>query len=58
MAKFQLQLASLILTPYSPHITDIVTEYDQEIPQFQTTDTPMVPQERATQPSRDTRKMN
>ena len=31
----------------------IVSEYDQEIPQSQTTDTPMAPRGRSTQPSRD-----
>ena len=36
----------------------IVSEYDQEIPQSQTTDNPMAPREKATQPSRDTRKTN
>ena len=34
------------------------SEYDQEIPQSQTTDNPMAPQGRAAQPSRDTRKTN
>ena len=36
----------------------IESEYDQEIPQSQTSDNPMAPQERATRPSRDTRKTN
>ena len=36
----------------------IVSEYDQEIPQSKTADKPMAPQERATQPSRNTRKTN
>ena len=36
----------------------IVSEYDQEIPQSQTTDNPMAPRGRATQPSRDTRRTN
>ena len=39
-------------------LTKIVSEYDQEMPQSQTADKPMVPQERATYPSRDTRKTN
>ena len=34
----------------------IVSEYDQEIPQSQTTDNPLAPRGRAAQPSRDTRK--
>ena len=34
----------------------IVSEYDQEIPQSQTTDNPMAPRGRAAQPSRETRK--
>ena len=40
---------------YTPKI---VSEYDQEIPQSQTADNPVAPQERAAQPSRDTRKTN
>ena len=37
----------------------IVSEYDQEIPQSQTADNPiMAPRGRAAQPSRDTRKTN
>ena len=36
----------------------IVGEYDQEIPQSQTTDNPNAPQGRAAQPSRDRRKTN
>ena len=36
----------------------IVSEYDQEIPQSQTTDNPIAPRGRAAQPSRDTRKTN
>ena len=35
---------------------EIVSEYDQEIPQSQTTDNPMAPQGGATQPLRDTGK--
>ena len=35
-----------------------VSEYDQEIPQSQTTDKPMAARGRATQPSRDTRNTN
>ena len=38
--------------------TNIVSEYDQEMPQSQTADTPMAPRGRATQQSRDTRKTN
>ena len=36
----------------------IVSEYDQEIPQSQTADNRMAPRGRAAQPSRDTRKTN
>ena len=36
----------------------IVSEYDQEIPQSQTTDNPMALRGRAAQPSLDTRKTN
>ena len=36
--------------------TKIVSEYDQEIPQSQTADSPLAPRRRAAQPSRDTRK--
>ena len=39
-------------------VSKIVSEYDQELPQSQTADNPMVPQGRAEQPSRDTRKTN
>ena len=38
--------------------SEIVSEYDQEIPQSKTADNPMASQGRATQPSRDTRKTN
>ena len=34
------------------------SEYDQEIPQSQTTDNPMAPRGRVAQPPRDTRKTN
>ena len=37
---------------------EIVSEYDQEIPQSQTADYPVAPRGRAAQPSRDTRKTN
>ena len=37
---------------------EIVSEYDQEIPQSQTVYNPMPPRGRAAQPSRDTRKTN
>ena len=36
----------------------IVSVYDQEIPQSQTTDNPKAPRGRASQPSRDTRETN
>ena len=39
-------------------ISEIVSEYDQEIPQSQTTDNPVAPRGRAAQPSQDTRKTN
>ena len=39
-------------------VIKIVSEYDQEIPQSQTADKPMVSRGRVTQPSRDTRKTN
>ena len=38
--------------------TEIVSEYDQEIPQSQATDNPVAPRGRAAQPSLDTRKTN
>ena len=38
--------------------TKIVSEYDQEIPQSQTADNPVVSRGRAAQPSRHTRKTN
>ena len=37
---------------------NIVSEYDQEIPQSQTADNPKAPRGRTAQPSRDTRKTN
>ena len=37
---------------------EIVSEYDQEIPQSQTADYPVAPRGRAAQPPRDTRKTN
>ena len=37
---------------------EIVSEYDQEIPQSQTADNPAAPRGRAAQPSLDTRKTN
>ena len=39
-------------------IEKIVSEYDQEIPQSQTADNPVISRGRAAQPSRDTRKTN
>ena len=39
-------------------LPEIVSEYDQEIPQSQTADNPVAPRGRAAQPSRDTRKTN
>ena len=38
--------------------SEIVSEYDQEIPQSQTADNPVAPRGRAAQPSQDTRKTN
>ena len=38
--------------------TKIVSEYNQEIPQSQTSDNPVAPRGKAAQPSRDTRKTN
>ena len=38
--------------------SQIVSEYDQEIPQSQTADNPMASRGRADQPSRDTKKTN
>ena len=37
---------------------EIVSEYDQEIPQSQTADNPVASRGRAAQPSRDIRKTN
>ena len=37
---------------------EIISEYDQEIPQSQTADNPLAPRGRAAQPPRDTRKTN
>ena len=46
---------ALYLKPISD---EIVSEYNQEIPQSQTADNPMAPHGRAAQPSRDTSKTN
>ena len=42
----------------SSNPSKIVSEYDQEIPQSQTTDNPVALRGRAAQPPRDTRKTN
>ena len=39
-------------------VLEIVSEYDQEIPQSQTADNPVAPRGRAAQPSQDIRKTN
>ena len=39
-------------------LPEIVSEYDQEIPQSQTADNPVAPRGRAAQPSQATRKTN
>ena len=41
-----------------PPSSNLVSEYDQEIPQSQTADNPVARRGRAAQPSRDTRKTN
>ena len=43
---------------YTMVVANIVSEYDQEIPQSQTADNPVTPRGRAAQPSRDTMKTN
>ena len=48
----------LITVTRGPIASQIVSEYDQEIPQSQTADNPMASRGRADQPSRDTRKTN
>ena len=45
-------------SPQALEIMEVVSEYDQEIPQSQTSDNPMALRGRAAQPSRDTRKTN
>ena len=40
------------ITDFIGFLTKIVSEYDQEIPQSQTSDNPMAPQGRAAQPSK------
>ena len=42
----------------NPYLVEIVSEYDQEIPQSQPADNPVAPRERAAQPSQDTGKTN
>ena len=60
--KSDSDLEGLIFTNhFSAHlsiVSKIVSEYDQEIPQSQTADSPVAPRGRAAQPSRDTRKTN
>ena len=46
------------MIPAEIQCAEIVSEYDQEIPQSQTADNPVAPRGRAAQPSRDTRKTN
>ena len=52
--KTNTELHCLVFIETAP--SEIVSEYDQEIPQSQTADKPMAPRGRATQQSRDTRK--
>ena len=51
-------MLSLIMLFCTYQTRKILSGYDQEIPQSQTTDNPMAPDEKATQHSRDTRKTN
>ena len=51
-------LVSLYFVKISSHMQNIVSEYDQEIPQSQTADNPVAPRGRAAQPPRDTRQTN
>ena len=51
---FDMLLQPVALKPkicLTEELSKIVSEYDQEIPQSQTADNPMAPQERAAQPS-------
>ena len=51
----------IVVTENHPKLlfySNIVSEYDQEIPQSQPADNPMVPRGRAALRSRDTRKTN
>ena len=45
-------------TKWNRELSKIVSEYDQEIPQSQTTDNPLAPRGRVAQPSQDIRKTN
>ena len=54
VSKIDFELASIS----NNRCSKIVYEYDQEIPQSQTADKPVVAWGRATQQSRDTRKTN
>ena len=59
--KIMLEHAQWFYLPkakYISHNLKIVSEYDQEIPQSQTADNPIVTRGRATQPTGDTRKTN
>ena len=55
-AKYNVLKSSILLAETG--VWKKVSEYDQEIPQSQTTDNPMAPRGRATQPSIDTGKTN
>ena len=55
--KKQVTIVGLILKD-SDMESEMVSEYDQEIPQSQTADNPMALRGRAAQPSRDTRRTN
>ena len=48
----------IMIMIFEMFISEIVSEYDQEIPQSQTADNPVAPRGRAAHPSRDTRKTN
>ena len=51
-------LKSEIHVGFFVNMSEIVSEYDQELPQSQTADNPVTPRGRAAKPSRDTRKTN
>ena len=54
----QFDMVTEVFHTYKLYTSEIVREYDQEIPQSQIADNPMASRGTAAQPSRDTKKTN